>query len=159
MNHMVNLVTRLPLAVLVSGTVTLAACGEGTTEPEEDHGEEVEGVLLVLSGRTIASYDGDDGSWTGELELALGEETAYIAVSFVDHDGDPVSLDDDFYLEVEIADESIAEFEQDTLGEFGGRLHGRAQGETEVVFMLVHGTAGAGHPDFVTAPVRVHVEP
>ena len=64
---------------------------------------------LVLSGRTIASYDGDSGRWTGELKVVRGEETAHIAVQFVDHDGDAVSLDDDVYLEVEITDESIAE--------------------------------------------------
>ena len=33
----------------------------------EDHAEEVEGVILVLSGQTIASCDGHDGQWTGEL--------------------------------------------------------------------------------------------
>ena len=91
--------------------------------------------------------------------MAGGEETARIAVHFVDHDGDAVSLDDDVYLEVEITDESIAEFEQDTPGEFGGYLHGKAEGETEAVFRLMHGTVGSGHADFVTAPVRVHVEP
>ena len=93
------------------------------------------------------------------MEVAVGEETAHIAVQFVDHDGDAVSLDDDFYLGVEIADESIAEFEQDTPGEFGGHLHGKAEGETEAVFSLEHGTVGSGHADFVTAPVHVHVEP
>ena len=159
MNQMMNALTRLPLSLLLTGTMILSACGEGSTKPEEDHAEEVEGVMLVLSGQTIASYDGETGRWSGALEVAPGEETAYIAVRFVEHNGSPVSLDDDNYLEVQIEDESIAEFEQDTPGEFGGHLHGVAEGETEVVFMLMHGALGAGHADFVTAPVDVHVEP
>ena len=106
---------RLPFALLSAGILALSAC-ESATEPEEDHAEEVEGVMLVLSGQTIASYDGHDGEWTGELEVEPGEETGHISVRFVDHDGMAVELDDDFYLEVEVEDESIAEFEQDTPG-------------------------------------------
>ena len=160
MAQMVSYFSRRPLALLAAGTVYLAACGDGTTEPmDDDHAEEVEGVVLVMSGQTIASYDGHDGTWTGELEVAPGEESAHIAVRFVDHDGEAVVLDDDYYLEVEVADESIAEFEQDTPGEFGGHVHGHAVGETEAVFMLKHGAVGAGHADFVTAPVHIHVDP
>jgi hypothetical protein len=59
---------------------------------------------------------------------------------------------------VEIDNETIAEFEQDTPGEFGGHLHGVAAGETDAVFSLMHGTVGSGHADFVTTAVHVHVE-
>jgi hypothetical protein len=31
-------------------------------------------------------------------------------------------------------------------------------GETDVVFKLMHGSVGSGHPDFVTAAVHAHVE-
>ena len=146
----------LPLALLTAGVLALSAC-ESATEPEEEHGEEVEGVILVLSGQTVASYDGEDGEWTGELEVEVGEETAHINVRFVDHEGDPVELDEDFFLQVEVEDESVAEFEQDTPGEFGGHLHGEAEGDTEVTFSLMHGAIGSGHADFVTAPLHVEV--
>lgn len=139
-------------AVLV---LTLAGC-ESMTEHEEEHAEP-EGVELVMSGAVIASYDGDTQSWTGELEVGTGEETPHISVRFVDHDGDPIPLDDELYLEVDVEDESIAEFEQDTPGEFGGHLHGHREGETDVTFKLMHGAVGSGHPDFVTAPVHAHV--
>ena len=135
----------------------LGACSD-TTGIEDDHGEEVEGVQIWISGAMIASYDGDTGSWTGELEVHVGEETAHMDVRFVDHDGDQVTLDDDLYLEVDVEDESIAEFEQDIPGEFGGHLHGVAVGETDVVFKLMHGSVGSGHADFVTAAVHAHVE-
>ena len=147
---------KLPFALLTAGILALSAC-ESATEPEEDHAEEVEGVMLVLSGQTIASYDGHDGEWTGELEVEPGEETAHISVRFVDHDGAAVALDEDYYLEVEVEDESVAEFEQDTPGEFGGHLHGQAEGDTEITFSLMHGAVGSGHADFVTAPLHIHV--
>lgn len=147
---------KLPFALLSAGILALSAC-DSATEPEEDHAEDVEGVILVLSGQTIASYDGETGEWTGELEVEPGEETAHIAVRFVDHNGDVVQLGDDFYLEVNVEDESIAEFEQDTPGEFGGHLHGHAEGDTDISFSLMHGSVGSGHADFVTQPLHIHV--
>lgn len=146
------------IAVTLLLPLALAACGDDPTGIDDDHGEEVEGVQIWLSGAMIASYDGDTGAWTGELEVDVGTETAHMDVRFVDHDGEAVTLDSDMYLEVEVEDESIAEFEQDTPGEFGGHLHGVAVGETDVVFKLMHGSVGSGHADFVTAAVHAHVE-
>ena len=143
-------------AVLAAFALLLGACSESMTEPEEEHAE-AEGVELVMGGQVIASYDGDTQSWTGELEVDEGEETPHIAVRFVDHDGDAIPIDEDLYLEVDIEDTSIAEFEQDTPGEFGGHLHGHTPGETDVTFSLMHGAVGSGHPDFVTTPVHAHV--
>ena len=147
--------TRLATGLMVFGLMS-GACSESTTEPEEEHAE-AEGVELVISGQVIASYDGDTQRWTGELEVDVGEETAHISVRFVDHDGDAIPLDDDFYLEVDVEDHSIAEFEQDTPGEFGGHLHGVSEGETDVTFKLMHGEVGSGHADFITMPVHAHV--
>ncbi|WP_425154794.1 hypothetical protein [Candidatus Palauibacter sp.] len=152
---------RLPFALLTAGILVLTACSDSATEPddhdEEEHAEEVEGVTLTLSGQTVASYDGHDGAWTGELEVEPGEETAHISVQFVDDDGRAVRLDSDLYLQVDIANESVAEFEQDTPGEFGGHLHGGMEGDTEITFSLMHGAVGSGHADFVTAPLHVRV--
>ena len=58
---------------------------------------------------------------------------------------------------VTITTKSIAEFEQDTPGQFGGHLHGLAVGETDVIFRLMHGSFGSGHADFATAAVHTHV--
>ena len=146
---------RLLAALLLPFVVV--ACSD-TTGLEENHGEEIEGVQIWLSGAMIASYDGDTGSWTGELEVHEGEETAHMDIRMVDHDGVEVELEADHYLEVDVEDESIAEFEQDTPGEFGGHLHGVAVGETDVVFKLMHGAVGSGHADFVTAAVHAHAE-
>lgn len=141
------------VAAIVSG-LALPAC-DGAGPPDEHH--EPVGAELVVSGQVIASYDAETGMWTGELEVDVGEETAHIAVRFVDEEGDAI-VEEDAYLEVDIEDESIAEWEQDTPGEFGGHLHGVSEGETDVTFKLMHGEVGSGHPDFVTQPVHAHVE-
>lgn len=148
--------TRLRLPLLAIGILALTAC-ESTTEPEEDHAEEVEGVMLVLNGQTVASYDGEEGSWEGELSVEAGQQTARISVTFVDHEGGQAELEEDHFLEVDVADESIAAFEQATPGEFAGQLRGQAEGGTEITFMLMHGEVGAGHPDFVTEPLPIRV--
>lgn len=147
--------SRHAWAIALLGTVVLAACDDDPTAPEE-HGDPA-GVELVLNGAVIASYDGDTQTWTGEMEVDQGEETAHIDVRFLDEDGDPINFDGDLYLEVEVEDEAIAEFEQDTPGEFGGHLRGVAVGETDVTFRLMHGTVGSGHADFETTQVHAHV--
>lgn len=140
----------------IAGAVGLGACSDDPVGLD-DHEDDVEGVELELNGAVIASFDGESRTWTGELEVAEGEETAHITVRFINPDGNAISLDDDMYLEVDIEDETIAEFEQDTPGEFGGHLHGILAGETDVVFKLMHGAVGSGHADFETTAVHVHV--
>ena len=141
----------LPLLLVLA----VAACNESPTDDDDDHAEP-DGMVLSVDGQTL-TYDGDSQTWDGELELELGEETGHATVTFVDHDGDGIHIDDDLYLEVTMADASIAEFEQDTPGEFGGHFHGEALGETEATFMLMHGAVGSGHADFVTTALEVHV--
>ena len=153
---------KLRFALLTAGLLVLGACGDDSPmDPggeQDDHAGEVEGVILSLSGQNIAAYDGGTGQWVGELEVEPGAETAHIQVVFVDHNAQAVALDDDFYLLVEVEDESVAEFEQDTPGEFGGHLHGgAADGDTEIRFSLMHGAVGSGHADFVTEWLHVHV--
>lgn len=150
---MKKLIHRNALA-LATVVLVLGACSDPV---EPDPHAEPEGVELILGGSVIASYDGETRTWTGELEVDEGEETAHITVRFVDHEGDPIPIDDDLYLEVDIEDTSIAEFEQDTPGEFGGHLHGHMEGDTDVTFKLMHGEVGSGHADFITEPVHAHV--
>lgn len=148
------------VALAVAALVAVAGCTDDPMVPEEDHAEP-EGAVLTLTGvdLIIATYDGDTQTWTpAEYEWCVGQETPHIGVTFVDHDGDAVPLDDDFYLEVDVEDESIAKFEQDTPGEFGGHLHGEAEGHTDVAFSLMHGAVGSGHPDFTTAGLHVDIE-
>lgn len=133
-------------AIAAAGAVALGACSDDPVGLEEH--EEAEGVELVLNGEVVAAYE--DEAWTGALEVAEGEETAVMTVRFIDHDGEAIVPEDGSYLEVEIGDETVAEFVQDTPGEFSGRLLGVAAGNTHAVVRLMHGAVGTGHPDFAT---------
>ncbi len=126
--------------------LALAACG---TDPDDDHPEAVK-VELVISGRVEATYTASSATWTGELEVDEGEETAHITVRFLEEDGTVIE-GDEVGLKVEIEDESIAEWEQE--GDFGGHLHGKSEGETDVTFILLHND----HEEFKTRPVHAHV--
>lgn len=149
---------RRPLmAFAMVAAVAVAACGDDLTGVEE-HGEAAT-VQLVMNGQIVASFDFATNTWTGEMDVDVGTETPHIAVNFLAEDGDVIDFesDPDHYLEVDVEDESIAMFEQDTPGEFGGHLHGESVGETDVVFKLMHGALGAGHVDLETARVHAHV--
>lgn len=133
-------------ALAAAGAVALGACSDDPVGLEEH--AEPEGVELEMDGAVVATYDGS--TWTGDLELVQGDETAIVTVRFVDHDGEAIVPDEDSYLEVEIGDETVAEFVQDTPGAFSGRFHGIAAGDTYAVVRLMHGAVGTGHPDFAT---------
>lgn len=145
------------MVLALVGSVALAGCEDNPMELE-DHADAAT-MQLVMNGATIATFTWATNSWAGEMEVEVGMETPHIDVRFYDADGDEIMYDTtEFYLMVEVEDESIAEFEQDTPGEFGGHLHGEAAGETDVTFSLMHGTVGSGHADLVTAAVHAHVE-
>ena len=140
------------VSALIAG-LALGGCDDPVDDHEEEEHAEPEGVELVMNGEVVASYDGHDGTWTGELEVNAGTETSAITVRFVDEDGDEVELDEDLHLEVEMGDENIAQWVQDTPGEFEGRLSGEAAGGTTAVFRLMHGD----HADFETEELGVDV--
>ena len=116
---------------------------------------EIGGGVLAMGAETIASYDGDSGIWTGEL-IVDDERSDRIDVRFVGHDGTAIQPASEFYLEVDIADESMAEFEQNPPGAFSGHLLVHDTGHTEMVLSLMQGGAGSGHADYVTAELAVH---
>lgn len=149
---------RIPRASFVLASVVAvwaAACSDDPVGPDE-HAEPVE-VRLTLGGVEIASAT--QSTATGAIDLEAGQETGHITVEYLDQDGDVIDLHgEEFYLEVDVLDESVAEFEQDTPGEFGGHAHGIAEGETLLTFKLMHGSVGTGHPDFTPKEITLRVE-
>lgn len=145
---------RIGLFTVIGGlALGAAACGDDPTGPDDEH-TDPESVRLMLGGQEIASAT--SSAATGEIHLHPGDETDHITVEFLDEDGDVVPLDDS-YLEVDVANEDIAEFEQDTPGEFGGHAHGLEEGETTMTFKFMHGSVGSGHSHFTSAPIPVEV--
>lgn len=142
--------------VALAGLFVVAACDDSPMEVEDEHGDAAQ-VQLVMNGQPIATFTFATNSWAGEMDVEVGMETPHIDVNFLEADGEVIAFDADFYLMVEVEDETIAEFEQDTPGEFGGHLHGEAVGETNVRFSLMHGAIGQGHADLVTDWVHAHV--
>lgn len=143
------------LALALAGVLALGACGDDPTGLD-DHSEP-EGVVLRINGQTVASYDGDTRTWTGDLTVKAGQSTGTITVAFVDHDGHEIEADDDVYLEVTVANTSLAAFNHTAAGSFTGTLQGKAVGQTTAVFKLMHGSVGSGHSDFTTAPTMVRI--
>ncbi len=134
-------------AFALLAAVAVAACDDDPTGPADDHHEPA-GVRVTMGGVTLVTVQGQDV--TGSLTVAAGEETAHMSVVFLDDEGDPITTDDEEFLEVEITDETVAEFEQDTPGEFGGHLHGVVAGATTIRFKLMHGQVGSpsAHSDY-----------
>lgn len=132
----------------------LAACDNPVAR--EDHVEPA-GVQVLQGGQVIAETHGDHTH--GRITVRAGEESPHLTVRFVDDADRPVELGSGYYLAVAVADAAVAAWEQDTPGEFGGHVHGRAAGTTTVRFRLMHGRVGGGHADFESLPFRVEVTP
>ena len=147
--------TRASFAVCAAGLLAVAACAEDPTDVHVD--EAIERVELVTGGATVASWDRAAGTWTGALDVGVGLETALVQVVFLDHDGEPIVFDLEHYLEVTVADESVAVFEQESAGGFAGRLHGVQAGSTTITFTLMHGVFPTGHLDERTSALAVTV--
>jgi hypothetical protein len=155
---MVHWLKKTPAALALVGALALGACDDDDpTGVDDDHNDDVAGVVLTLNGAVLAEYDGPSRAWDATVEIGAGDETAHIDVEFVDEAGNVITPDADTYLQVTVDDETIAEFEQDTPGEFGGHIKGIAEGTALMEFSLMHGTVGAGHADFVTTDLTVQV--
>ncbi|MGD8726205.1 MAG: hypothetical protein PVH40_01105 [Gemmatimonadales bacterium] len=133
--------------------VAVGGCSD-STEPTNGHATP-DGLTISANAQTLVTVDGQ--AVTGQIDVAAAAETAHLTVTFVDQDGDPIQLSTDYYLEVESANETVAEFSQDTPGEFGGHVEGIAAGQTTMAFKLMHGQVGSGHPDYVSPAVPVQV--
>lgn len=137
------------MVVALASAVGLGACGDdGPVGIDE---ENVERIQLVLNSEIMAEYDGT--SWDGALSVTEGTSTAHFDVRLTDHDGGVVSAPSGVHLEVDILNEEVALWEQDSAGEFGGHLRGVAVGETGAVFKLMRG----GEEAYTTTAVDVDV--
>ena len=105
---------------------------------------------IATEGMIFTDYYGEQSCTAGRSSFITGQSVFRTGLSKVGLPGADLGL--------RVEDPTIAEFEQDTPGEFGGHLHGEAVGETDVRFMLMHGAIGSGHADLITAWVHAHVE-
>jgi hypothetical protein len=142
-------------AIAAAVLLALGACAPDPTSFHEE--EHVDRVELVSGGTTLAGWEAESDAWTGSLAVGVGLQTALVDVVFFDHDGEAIAFDPDHYLEVVVADGSVAAFEQDGPGAFSGRLRGLQAGATSIIFNLKHGVLPVGHLEEDTSPLPVTV--
>ncbi len=124
------------------------------TEHEEEHAEAI-GLIVRDSGTEIVRVE--SGQVTGEIEVGHGLKTALLSVRFIAEDGDLFTPDedDDYALDWEITDESIADVEHHAENNaWAFHIIGLAEGQTTIRIKINHG----GHADFVSPEIEIHVE-
>lgn len=151
--------TRSPrrLAGLVLGLALLAtACSDSTGPDDDDDHEEPAGVVATMGGAELVRVNANR-EVTGSFTVAVNEETDHITIRFLAEDGDEIVPDDDYYLDAEVANEAVAEVEQDTPGDFGIHVHGKQAGTTTVRLRQMHGSVGSGHADYTSPAITITV--
>ena len=137
----------------------LAGCGDDDNPVDPDHGEEEHaeavGLIIRSSGEEIVRYE--NGQVEGAIEVGHDRETPLLTVWFIAEDGDLFApeADEGFSLGWEIGDETIAEVEQhEQDGPWAFHIVGLGEGQTTLVLKVLH----AGHADFVSREIDIHVE-
>jgi len=151
MNALSRMATLVGAALL---TTIVAACGDDPTMPAHDHFE-ARGLLLSDGATELVTYD--SGRTTDTIRLQSGSTLAPIRMEFILENGTRgTPSDPDLHCVWEIADTSKAAinwFERE--GVYTLRLSGLREGETSVVFKLLH----VDHEDFVTRPIPIQIAP
>ena len=134
----------------------VASCGDDDNPVDSEQEEHAEAVGLIVrdSGEEIVRVE--SGQVTGEIEVGHGKETALLSVRFIAEDGDLFTPDEDeeYALDWEIADESIAEVEHHAEdGAWAFHILGLEEGETTIRIKINH----EGHADFVSPEIEIHV--
>ena len=134
----------------------MASCGDDDNPVDSEQEEHAEAVGLIVgdSGEEIVRVE--SGQVTGEIEVGHGKETALLSVRFIAEDGDLFTPDEDeeYALDWEIADESIAEVEHHAEdGAWAFHILGLEEGETTIRIKINH----EGHADFVSPEIEIHV--
>jgi len=138
-------------------TILFFACKKDSTGHDHDHHFDAVGMRIVSSGQTLTSYIRDDISAFNALALTAGQETAHMDVEFFNDEDDEWETpdEDDYSLEISIADTNTAQYGQHE-GEEGGfefHLRGKQAGQTSAAFRIMHD----GHADFESRPVILNV--
>lgn len=155
---------RIFVIALIAGA--FAACDSNPIEDDDDHEHTLSDIYrleLVMNGQEIVVIEENEltGGDPGRIVVEEGEETPLISLEAFDEDGDEIhldELDDEYFLEAGIEDETIAEFEQhEEDGRWAFHIHGRAAGATTLELDLMHNPDNP-HSDYTTPEIPVEVE-
>lgn len=141
-------------SLLTVAVLAVTACGaEAITEAEP----EPEGLELRDGGQLVASVDAN-GTVTGSLTVAEGDETNDLTFVFTDADGNPLTIDTaEFFVGATVADEATALFH--ATAELEGHIQGIQAGSTTVVFHLMHPPGANPHAHWSAPAIPITVTP
>ncbi len=152
---------RLPrptvLALVAATALVGAACGD---DPTGNEGHPDPSGLVVLSGGVDVVEVRGLGI-IGSFAVSEGGTSADYQIQLIDQQGNrysPTAADQ--WLRVIVANPAVAQWVQDDVGEWGGRLEGLTGGTTTIGFDLMHGPVGdeaASHFDYRTPNIPVLV--
>jgi hypothetical protein len=114
------------------------ACGDELTGPAA---REPAGLTVTLYDATIIRVR--DGAVEGGFHTHLFQYSGQFFIALQNARGGDIALGADDYLDVVVADESIARFEQVSAGTFEGTVVTVKEGITSIVFRVMRGPAGA----------------
>jgi len=147
----------LKISVIVFAFLFVYACSEDDNPVSggEDHADAI-GMRIVSSGVTLVSYIGDEAV-QGSITVEEGVLSAGMDIEFYNDESEswftPEEAENS--LGIEVADTTIAQYWQHE-GEEGGfefHIRGKQQGQTSVVFSILHDE----HADFVSKAIPVVV--
>jgi len=139
----------LALALLVA-----AGCESSPLETDDDH-PEVNGLTIVRDGQILARATGA-AQPQGQISVPVGDSLG-VAVVVFDFDGETVLLAADEFVEIQVAEESVATFAPSSPRAGSGTFHGHAVGQTSFVIRLRHGDPA--HTDFLSPAIPLVVTP
>lgn len=148
---------RTPVAVaaaLAALVVTMAGCENSPLQTDDDH-PEVNGFTIVRNGQILVRVTGAAAP-QGQVQVPAGGSVG-VAVVVFDFDGETVLLDADEYIEVDVANESVAGFEHSSPRASSGTFRGLEAGTTSFVVRLRHGDPA--HTDFLSPSIPLIVTP
>ena len=158
MNSTILRRSALPLIALAA----LTACDDDSTGPEN---RQVPVQVRVESNGLSLATATEFSNLGTELPVAVGVRPDYEIVFLVEDEQAssplPYTPASDEYLDVTVANTTVARWEGDAQGSFTGGIRGVSEGSTTVVFRLMRGVPGAanGSVIFEAHPIPVNINP
>ncbi|SMO82258.1 hypothetical protein [Gracilimonas mengyeensis] len=149
--HILSAVKSVFTFVILVAIAT--ACSNSTSNDEEHEHPEPEGALLTLNGEVVvAKYPDNDNLINNFPSVTAGDQTGLITVQFIDHDGDPVEIEEpEAYLRFNISNSSVIDVEQPE--DWAFLVTALSEGSAELTMELMH----EDHPDFTLPAFTIEV--
>ncbi len=140
------------LAILA---LVMAGC-RSATSPERH--VRPSGVVATANGAEVVRVEGT--TVTGSFAVAEGGQTDLLTFTFLDAQGNIITQEADYHLELRFDIGTVASFQpQGSPYTFQGRIHGLQAGATTVQIRFMHGPPGhvATHAEYTSQSIPLQV--